>query len=132
MMNVNELARQAWTEQRVLRIRYQKPEDCEVSEREVEVYGFNGVYLDTFCRLRCEPRTFRIDRILEARLLDIPFQWDPSIAAFLVRHGWTKAVAKPTVTNVPEKASGSSDSVENQTRSWGPWYWLRRLLKVVH
>lgn len=47
MINVNQLSRQAWAEQRTLRILYQKPEDSEVSERDVDVYGWDGAYLDT-------------------------------------------------------------------------------------
>jgi predicted DNA-binding transcriptional regulator YafY len=77
MKNVSELARQAWAGQRVLRIRYQKPEDCVVSEREVEIYRWDGVYIDAYCRLRIEPRTFRVDRILSANLLAGSVNYSP-------------------------------------------------------
>jgi predicted DNA-binding transcriptional regulator YafY len=101
MMNVSQLSRQAWTEQRVMRIRYQKPEDLEVSEREVEVYGCDGVYLDTYCRLRREPRTFRMVRILDAQLLDVTFQWDLKVEALLRSRGWTGSVAIPAPPRRP-------------------------------
>jgi len=131
MSGATELSRQAWVRQRVLKIRYQKPEDDKVVDREVEVYGWNGVYLDTFCRLRREPRTFRIDRIVDASLLDTPSHWDPGVAAFLLSHGWTGAVARPSVSEVPDKASESVRHSATDTNSKGVWDWLRRILGIA-
>jgi predicted DNA-binding transcriptional regulator YafY len=117
MMNGSEVVRQAWAGQRVLRIRYQKPEDCEVSVREVEIYRWDGVYIDAYCRLRNEPRTFRVDRIQSANLLEEEFRRDPSIEDFFRVHGWAqmsqssplpvRAPSKSTEPEPPEEEKGS-------------------------
>ena len=128
MMNASQLSRQAWAEQRVMKIRYQKPEDLEVSEREVEVYGCDGVYLDTYCRLRREPRTFRIDRILDARLLDVSFHWDPKVEAFLRSRGWTGSVAKPAPQASRPGRIPCTDVGRQDVRG-GLWNVLAKLLR---
>lgn len=106
MMNVSELARQAWAGQRALRIRYQKPEDCEVSEREVEIYRWDGIYIDAYCRLRNEPRTFRVDRILSATPLEREFRRDPSVEEFLRIRGWAvMSQILPLPVRAPSKST---------------------------
>lgn len=116
MIIVSQQLRRAWAEQRVVRIRYRKPGDLEVSEREIDVYGVDGVYVDAYCRLRREPRTFRIDRVLDARLLDVPFEWDSEVETFLRSRGWTGAVARPprNVAPHPDNPNVPSSREENR------------------
>lgn len=127
MTNANQVSRQAWAEQRTLRIRYRKPEDSEVSERDVDVYGWDGVYLDTYCRLRGEPRTFRLDRILDARLLRDVFSWDPAVESFLRIHGWTGSVARPDSPRLAEAGLVSIKPTANVAQSTGLWEFVVRI-----
>jgi predicted DNA-binding transcriptional regulator YafY len=128
MMKVSQLSQQAWAGQRVMRIRYRKPEDLEVSEREIDVYGSNGVYVDAYCRLRREPRTFRIDRILDARLLDALFEWDPKVEAFLRSRGWTGAVARPVRSATPQAEPAKSVASDREEGRGGLWQFFVNLL----
>jgi predicted DNA-binding transcriptional regulator YafY len=68
------------------RIRYLKPDDAEPGEREVDpyalVYGSGKWYVIGHCHLRDDIRAFRVDRLLEASLVDasydVPADFDPS------------------------------------------------------
>lgn len=70
-------------ERRVVRIVYRGG-----VERDIEVYDFDDRYVDAYCRLRQDPRAFRIDRILDARLLPERFEIDPGVAAQIASTGW--------------------------------------------
>lgn len=77
---IEDRVRQAYDQGRVLRIVYQTPNlAAAATEREIEVYAFDETYVDAYCRLRREQRTFRIDRIKSAALLDDPFNRDPLV-----------------------------------------------------
>lgn len=128
MMIVSQVSRRAWAEQRVMWIRYQKPEDLEVSDREIHVYGVDGVYVDAYCRLRREPRTFRIDRILDARLLEALFEWDPKVEAFLRSRGWTGAVERPVPSVSPQADPAGSVASNWEKSRGGLWHFLANLL----
>jgi predicted DNA-binding transcriptional regulator YafY len=87
---IEDQVRQACEEQRVLRIVYRNPNKWgEVSSRDIDVYSFDGVYLDAYCRLRREKRTFRMDRIESADLLDQRFDQRPEIDEEIQRTGWS-------------------------------------------
>jgi predicted DNA-binding transcriptional regulator YafY len=79
-MNLFKIAR---LERRVVRIVYRWG-----VERDIEVYDFDERYVDAFCRLRQDPRAFRIDRILDAELLPEKFEIDPGVAAQIASTGW--------------------------------------------
>jgi predicted DNA-binding transcriptional regulator YafY len=128
MMSANELTRQAWTDQRVLRIRYQKPEDYEISERDVEIYRWDGVYIDAYCRLRTEPRTFRVDRILGASLHEKTFRRDSSVEDFFRIHGWAvMSPNSPLPVRVPSRST-QPEPCEKEKESPG---FLGYFLRIV-
>jgi predicted DNA-binding transcriptional regulator YafY len=77
---IEDQVRQAYDQGRVLRIVYQTPSQSSAArEREIEVYAFDETYVDAYCRLRRKKRTFRIDRIKSAALLDDAFNRDPLV-----------------------------------------------------
>ncbi|GAH74796.1 unnamed protein product, partial [marine sediment metagenome] len=51
-----------------------EPGDPKVKTRDVEVYGLGEEYFDAYCYYRGEVRTFKISRVLTARLTDKTFQ----------------------------------------------------------
>ncbi len=69
---------QAYAQKRRLRIDYQRPafqgREPETTSREVDVYAIGQEYMDAFCHLRGDRRTFRLDRVLEAVVLDSTYQ----------------------------------------------------------
>lgn len=83
-----DLFKAALCERRVLKILYRGRNDLSFVERDIEVYAFDKRYVDAFCRLRQDPRAFRVDRILEARLLPETYEFDPGVAAQIASTGW--------------------------------------------
>ena len=79
----------ALTEGKFLRITYRgRGDQYEAVERDIEVYSFDERYIDAFCRLRQDPRCFRVDRIVDAELLAETFDIDPAIESIVGAHGW--------------------------------------------
>ncbi len=77
---IESRVQQAYDQGRVLRIVYQTPNlSSKAREREIEVYAFDETYVDAYCRLRRKKRSFRIDRIQSAILLEDQFTRDPEI-----------------------------------------------------
>jgi proteasome accessory factor C len=65
----------AINERRRLWIRYYSPARDSVSEREVDpirLFAVGHTYFEGWCRLSEDRRTFRLDRVVEIRLLDEP------------------------------------------------------------
>jgi len=65
----------AITEQRRLWIRYYSPARDSISEREVDpirLFAVGHTYFEGWCRLSEDRRMFRLDRVVELRLLDEP------------------------------------------------------------
>jgi proteasome accessory factor B len=81
-----ETITRAWADRRIVRLRYRTP-NRELTEREVAPYVVEvvrnapGAYLIGFDRLRDAIRTFKIERIEQAELLDesysIPAEFEP-------------------------------------------------------
>ena len=76
-----------------LRMRYEtgnpEPGDPKIKTRDVEVYGLGEEYFDAYCHYRGEVRTFKISRVLTARLTEKTFQIPPSYApSTWVTNGW--------------------------------------------
>jgi len=76
-----------------LRMRYEtgnpEPGDLKIKTRDVEVYGLGEEYFDAYCYYRGEVRTFKISRVLTARLTEKTFQIPPSYApSTWVTNGW--------------------------------------------
>jgi predicted DNA-binding transcriptional regulator YafY len=69
----------------VLRIRYQSGTG-EATQRDIEVRDIQGGYCRAWCHLRHEMRTFRMERILDARMLRDGFMADSEINS--VGPGW--------------------------------------------
>jgi len=68
----------AITNMHMMKIKYQKLKSEEVSEREIEptaIYSYDEKWiLIAWCHLRDEYRTFRLDRILDCKLLNQKFE----------------------------------------------------------
>lgn len=87
-MRVMGMIKQALDEQRVLRIEYRKRGDYLAVKRDIEVYRYDTRYIDAYCRLRQDPRSFRIDRIVRAMLMKETFSIDPAIESIVAVQGW--------------------------------------------
>ena len=87
-MTIHKLLDSALKEGRVLRISYRASRLVEAVERDIEVYAFDEQYVDAYCRLRQDPRCFRVDRIVDAELLAETFDIDPAIESIVGAHGW--------------------------------------------
>lgn len=65
------------------------PGEPALKVRDVDVYGFGEEYFDAFCHYRNAQRTFKISRVLSARLCNqtyqIPYDYVPS---GWVTEGW--------------------------------------------
>ncbi|MBI4234109.1 MAG: AAA family ATPase [Chloroflexi bacterium] len=76
--NVRLVVSQAYSQKRRLRIEYRKPEfqgrQSETTLREIDVYAVGEDYLDAFCHFRHAQRTFKLDRIVSARMLQQSYQ----------------------------------------------------------
>ena len=65
----------AIAERRRLWLRYYSPARDELTEREIDpirLFAVGHTYLEAWCRLSEDRRTFRLDRVAEIRLLDEP------------------------------------------------------------
>jgi proteasome accessory factor BC len=80
----------AITSQRLLRIDYYKENEDEFTERTIEPYklanGQEGWYIHSFDLEKDAPRSYRLDRIREATVLDDRFERRPGIEPDV--HGW--------------------------------------------
>ena len=69
-------------QRRQVRLTYYVPSRDEQSEREVDPRGVinadGHAYLDAWCHLAEAPRTFRLDRIESAEVLDVPITTEPA------------------------------------------------------
>ena len=133
---VRALVVRAAKERRRCRIDYLKPEAPEPDTRELDPYAVaysNGTwYAVGFCQKRREPRIFRIDRIMEAELLeegfevpesfdvsdylsdgrvfradeqvDVPVRYGPRIARWLIERGEGEAAEDGSVVVTHEVA----------------------------
>lgn len=70
------------TEKRRIWIKYQDAEG-RISERKIEIYQWDNDYLFAWCCLRNEPRTFRIDHIVQCEVLSEQFQAHPTIERYI-------------------------------------------------
>lgn len=74
------LVETALRRRRVLWIRYVvTSRNDEVTEREIELQGYDREYLLGFCRLRQATRTFRVDRVLALALRTERYALRPAV-----------------------------------------------------
>ena len=83
--SVERILRESMEARRVLRIMYRSGSG-EATERDVEVRDIQGGLCRAWCHLRHEMRTFRVDRIEEARMLADAFM--PDGEGNRVGEGW--------------------------------------------
>lgn len=109
----------ALAEARVLRLNYHGAQRNAATEREVEPLGL-AFYLDhwhliAWCRLRNDVRDFRVDRILDVRVLvePVPPHPDFDLAEYLAQCRLPEAT-QTAVFEVPMKL------LETVRRHWGP------------
>ena len=98
------LVQDALRRRRVLWIRYAvASRHYEITEREIEPYCLEyrdgGWYVHAFCRLRCEGRTFRLDRVLAMSLVELQYPVKPDIAEALWRKRFTNGGVLPACGN---------------------------------
>lgn len=87
--SVERILRESMEARRVLRIMYRSGSG-EATERDIEVRDIQGGCCRARCHLRHEMRTFRVDRIEEARMLADAFMPDGEGNA--VGNDWCDAV----------------------------------------
>jgi proteasome accessory factor C len=98
--------RDAAAARRQVRITYHVPSRDEQSERTVDprgvvtAHGF--AYLDAWCHSAEAPRLFRLDRIHEAEVLDVPIETAPEAPRDLADGLFARSVDTTTVTLVLE------------------------------
>jgi predicted DNA-binding transcriptional regulator YafY len=90
---MRHLLSEAYMAKRCLTIRYEtgnpEPGDPKVKTRDVDVYGLGEEYFDAYCHYRSEVRTFKISRVLTARLIEETFQIPPLYSpSTWVTDGW--------------------------------------------
>ena len=97
----SEIARvvsQAIASNRLLRIEYYKENEDEFTERTIEPYklanGQEGWYVHSFDLEKDKPRSYRLDRIREATVLDESFERRPGIEPDV--HGWLSTGEVPS------------------------------------
>ncbi len=77
--DINKLLKKAFNEKRKVKIRYYSPHNDEHTTRIIDIYQIYINSIIAFCNLRKEERTFVIDRINSAAVLDekysIPKNW---------------------------------------------------------
>jgi predicted DNA-binding transcriptional regulator YafY len=83
--SVERMLRESMEARLVLRILYRSGAG-EATERDIEVRDIQGGCCRAWCHLRHEMRTFRVDRIEEARMLADAFM--PDSEANSVRRSW--------------------------------------------
>jgi proteasome accessory factor BC len=93
----SEVARvvsQAIDGRRMLRLEYYKPNEDEYTEREVEPYalfnGREGWYVESFDPAKDDLRSFRLDRIKRAEVLEQTFQPRPEVDPAADVEGWPR------------------------------------------
>jgi len=78
---INALLKKAYQEKKKIKIRYYSLSSDEVKWRKVAIYQFDPDFIIAFCYLRNEERTFVMNRISQAAILDekynIPKGWSP-------------------------------------------------------
>jgi len=133
---IEERVQQAYAERRVLRIRYQTANESQrTTVRDIDVYAFDEVYVDAYCRLRKERRTFRLDRIKDALVLDDRFDLDPEIEHQIKIAGLSKQAHECQRPCCRLAASSTSPSqttplrAKSESRGW--YLSLLRLLGIV-
>lgn len=116
----------ALSQKRKLWIKY-KDSDGRISERNIEVYDCSdNLYLFAWCCLRNEPRTFRIDHILECKLLNERFQQNITAEKYireqLLSKNWSSKVPWDEWQKAPvvKKVSPTRDEVSTN----GEKYWV--------
>ena len=88
MNNILELLKIACDTHTLVRISYKTKAKRKAKVRDIEVYRFGKWYVEAYCCLRKDHRRFRIDRIVEAELLDETFTPRPFIVELVQRYGW--------------------------------------------
>jgi len=105
-----EKLRRAAREHRQVDMEYQGTSKAEATQRQIDPYALvhrsGWWYMVGYCHLRCEPRTFRVDRIQSLELLSDTFQLpdDFDIHAYLESEFAEQPVVHATLRFKPEGA----------------------------
>ena len=145
--DIARVVSKAITARQHLRIDYYKENEDEFTERTVEPYklanGQEGWYVHSYDLEKDQPRTYRLDRIREATVLDETFERRPGIEPDV--HGWLATGEVPAASTAriwvpPERARWAredrrvleelADGAVIVERSYASHEWLaRELLK---
>lgn len=135
---------QGWLENRLIRIRYQRPREHEVVEHEIEPYWFepaplsDGTYLIAWSHTRNQLRTFKPDRIQQAILTNTPFERRSDLNLLdLLQHAWGIWYGEEPIhielLFVPEVAGRVMETIYHPTerktiQDNGSLYWTAELV----
>lgn len=134
---------QGWLENCVVRIRYQKSRETELTEHAIEPYWFepaplsDGTYVIAWSRTRNHLRTFKPDRIHQAILTSTPFEKQSHLDLLeLLRHAWGiwygEEPTRIELLFVPEVAGRVMETIYHPTerkviQNDGSLYWTAEL-----
>ena len=147
--DIARVVSQAIASNRLLRIEYYKENEDEFIERTIEPYklanGQEGWYVHSFDLEKDKPRSYRLDRIREATVLDESFERRPGIEPDV--HGWLSTGEVPSSRSAriwvsPERARWEredhrvveelADGAVIVERTYASHEWLaRELLKAA-
>jgi len=78
---IKRLLKKAFKQKRSIKIKYYSLSSDEVKYRIIDIYQLHKDCITAYCHLRDDERTFVMDRIIQAKLLDkgyeIPKGWSP-------------------------------------------------------
>ena len=81
LAEIKRLLKKAFKQKRSIKIKYYSLSSDEVKYRIIDIYQLHKDCIIAYCHLRDDERTFVIDRIIQAKLLDedykIPKGWTP-------------------------------------------------------
>lgn len=89
----HELLQLGFTKKLRLTIKYETlnhlPDEPAIKVRDIDIYGLGSEYFDAYCHYRRAQRTFKISRVLLARLSDVTYQIPPDyVPSGWVTEGW--------------------------------------------
>jgi hypothetical protein len=121
-----ELLQLGYTRKLRLKIKYETgnplPGEPAIKVRDIDIYGLGSEYFDAYCHYRSAQRTFKIVRVLWARLSDETYQIPPDyVPSGWVTEGWGEMkdesveVAPP---NVPTSLTPKDIEIGYKQEEW--------------
>jgi hypothetical protein len=135
IQQIRRMIRQAHEEHRVLRIQYTAEGKELPRTRDIHVYVYGPWYIGARCMLRNDFRSFRIDRIQEAELLEARFEPNEYFVGKFASSDFKTRVPKdlPEAMRalLPEVPSPQPQPPGEETPEGGWWRWILKVAASV-